>query len=46
MDNGRTKPVPVLFPGVGSPLQTEIRRIEFDMGRGTRACREGRGNER
>ena len=46
MDNGRIKPVPVLFPGVGSPLQTEIRRIEFDMSRGTRAGREGRGHER
>lgn len=45
MDKGRMKPVPILFPGMGSPLETEIRRIEFDMGRGTRAVREGNIHE-
>lgn len=45
MDKARMKPVPVLFPGMGSPLETEIRRIEFDAGRGTRAVREGEAHE-
>ena len=45
MDKGRMKPAPVLFPGMGSPLETEIRRIEFDMSRGTRAVREGMQHE-
>lgn len=46
MDKGRMKPVPMLFPGMGSPLETEIRRIEFDMSRGTRSDRAGAGDER
>ena len=41
MDKGRMKPVPILFPGMGSPVETEIRRTELDMSRGTRAVREG-----
>ena len=45
VDKGRMKPVPALFPGMGSPLETEIRRIEFDVSRGTRAVREGINNE-
>ena len=45
MDKGRMKPVPVMYPGVGSPMETEIRRIEFDMSRGTRAVREGENHE-
>ena len=40
MDKERMKPVPVLFPGMGSLVETEIRRIEFDMSWGTRAVRE------
>ncbi len=28
-DSGRTKP-PVFFPGMGSPMENEIRRVEFD----------------
>ena len=40
MDKGRMKPIPVLFPGMGSPMETEIRRVEFDMSRGTRAAKE------
>lgn len=27
--NGRMKP-PVFFPGMGSPTENEIRRVEFD----------------
>ena len=46
MTKGHVKLPPVLFPGMGSPLETEIRRIEFDMGRGTRSVREGAANER
>ncbi len=45
MDKGRMKPVPAMFPGMGSPLETEIRRIEFDAGRGTRALKEGQIDE-
>ncbi len=45
MDKGRMKPIPMLCPGMGSPLESEIRRIEFDMGRGTRAGREERQHE-
>ena len=45
MDKGRMKPVPMLCPGMGSPLETEIRRIEFDVSRGTRAVREGKQDE-
>lgn len=36
---------PVLFPGMGSPLEQEIRRVEFDMGRQDRPDRAGAGNE-
>lgn len=46
MDKGRMKPIPMQCPGMGSPLETEIRRIEFDMSRGTRAVREGDQYER
>ena len=45
MDRGRMKPVPMLFPGMGSPLETEIRRIEFDQASGTRAEKGGWSNE-
>jgi len=41
MDRRRIKPFPALFPGMGSPIENEIRRVEFDAGRGTRAAKEG-----
>ena len=40
MDSRRTKPFPALFPGMGNPMASEIRRIEFDAARGTRAAKE------
>ena len=46
MEQGRVKLPPVLFPGMGSPIESEIRRIEFDAGRGTRAGRGGAAHER
>ncbi|MBQ2956930.1 MAG: hypothetical protein IJE08_10760 [Clostridia bacterium] len=44
MDRGRMKPVPLLFPGMGNPWETEIRRVEFDPARGTRSERGGAVN--
>lgn len=41
MDKDRMKPMPMLCPGMGSPLENEIRRIEFDQSSGTRAERGG-----
>jgi len=46
MQRGRMKPVPVLFPGIGSPIESEIRRVEFDETRGTRAGMESAAYER
>lgn len=37
---------PVLFPGEGSLMETEIRRVEFDMERSVRPVRKERGYER
>jgi len=39
MHEGRMKPMPALFPGLGSPLEKEIRRIEFDPVRNDRQGR-------
>lgn len=46
MERGHIKHMPVLFPGMGSPLETEIRRIEFDWGRGVRMRRAEENHER
>lgn len=46
MDQGRVKATPMLFPGLGSPLKGEIRRVEADAERGTRAGKEGAAYER
>ncbi len=46
MEQGRIKLPPVLFPGPGSPRETEIRRVEFDFMRGTRPGKDGAARER
>ena len=33
MNTSRMKPVPMLFPAMGSIRETEIRRVEFDAAR-------------
>ena len=42
MDKGRMKPIPMLFPAMGSPKEIEIRRMELDEAQYTRA-EDGRG---
>ena len=37
----RTQRPPLLLPGMGSPLETEIRRVEFTLERNVRFSKAG-----